>query len=355
MRIFSKRRAGIVGLGLVIGLATSAIVHAAVTFGPTRPTFTWANPAPYVTFNSITDNPVWGDERQLLKSRDVNASTSTYSTSTQVTDNEEVLLTVYFHNNAASNLNLTATNTQVKVALPSTSGTTLTPEAFISADNANPNQVWATADLTSSQPFTITYEPGSAKLYTNYVNGLQISDNVVTTGTEIGSGGTDGKVPGCSQYSGYVTIRVRVHVVPTPQVSFACTELDINQIDRTHFDFTAHATAQNANIQSYVFTAKNGNGSTVDTNTVNTSALSAVYHFNQTTAGTYTVSAVVNTDHGSTSASACSKQITVTSTPPQVLATSLPNTGPGDVLGIFAGVSSLGAAGHYAVRRFKRY
>lgn len=355
MRIFSKRRAGIVGLGLVTGLALSAIVHAAVTFGPTRPTFTWANPAPYITFNSITDNPVWGDERQLIKSRDINAPTSAYSTSTQVTDNEEVVLAIYFHNNAASNLNLTATNTQVKFALPSDSGTTLSPEAFISADNANPNQVWSTADLTSSQPFTITYESGTAKLYTNYVNGMQISDAVVTNGTLIGSGGTDGKVPGCSQFSGYVTIRVRVHLVPpTPQVSFACTELDVNQVDRTHFDFTAHATAQNATIQSYKFTALNGSGSTVDTNTVSTNALSAVYHFNQSTPGTYTVNAVVNTDHGSTSASACSKQITV-SAPPQVLATSLPNTGPGDVLGIFAGVSSLGAAGHYAVRRFKRY
>ena len=39
--------------------------------------------------------------------------------------------------------------------------------------------------------------------------------------------------------------------------------------------------------------------------------MSAVYHFNQSTAGTYTVSAVVNTDHGSTNAGDCSKQVTV--------------------------------------------
>jgi hypothetical protein len=42
-------------------------------------------------------------------------------------------------------------------------------------------------------------------------------------------------------------------------------------------------------------------------------------------------------------------------TPPTTPATTtLPNTGAGDVLEIFAGVSALGAAGHYATRRFKR-
>jgi len=357
MRVFSsKRRTKVLGLGLVTGLAVSAVAIAAVTFGPVRPTFTWANPAPYITFNSITDNPQWGDERQLIKARDLNSPTTAYSTSTQVTDGEDVVLAVFFHNNAASNLNLTATNTQVKFSLPGTSATILSPEAFISADNANPNQVFATADLTNSRPFTITYEPGTAKLYTNYVNGIQVSDNVVTSGTLIGSGGTDGRVPGCAQFSGFVTIRVKVHVTPSPQVSFACTELDVTQIDRTRFDFTAHATVQNANVTSYAFTAKNSGGSTVDTNTVNTSALSAVYHFNQSAPGTYTVSAVVNTDHGSTSASACTKQITVASVPPTPTppATVLPNTGAGDVLGIFTGVSSLGAAGHYVVNRRRR-
>src|SRR5579884_2333643 len=103
MRIFTRKRLSILAAALVSGVAATAVVHAAVTFGPSRPTFTWAQPADHITFNSITDNPVWGDERQLLKGRDLNAPTSAYATSTQVTDGEDVVLAVYFHNDAASN------------------------------------------------------------------------------------------------------------------------------------------------------------------------------------------------------------------------------------------------------------
>jgi len=204
-----------------VTLATAAVILpavaiAAVTFGPSRPTYTWANPADHITFNSITDNPVVGDERQLLKVRDINSPTTAYATSATVTDNEEVVLEVYFHNNAASNLNLVAQNTKVNIALPNGTASTQTATAYINATNATPTQVFATADMSASAPFTLTYEPGTAKLYTNYVNGIQISDAVVNGGTLIGTNGADGNVPGCSQYSGYVTIRARVHVPTTP-------------------------------------------------------------------------------------------------------------------------------------------
>ncbi len=206
-------------IAIALAALTATTVYAAVTWGPSRPTFTWDNTATYITFNSITDNPTYGDERQLLKVRDINSSTSAYATSAQVTDNEEVVLAVYFHNNAAANLNLTATNTQVKINLPSGNASTQTPTAYITADNANPNQVWATADLTNSTPFSLAYEPGTAKLYTNYVNGIAVSDNVVGSGALIGSNGTDGNVPGCGQFSGYVTIRARVHLAAAPVVA----------------------------------------------------------------------------------------------------------------------------------------
>ena len=45
---------------------------------------------------------------------------------------------------------------------------------------------------------------------------------------------------------------------------------------------------------------------------------------------------------------------TPTSTPTPTPPKTLPNTGAGDVLGIFTGVSSLGAAGHYIVSRKRR-
>src|SRR3989344_4927884 len=119
MITFSKRLAGFAGLGVVTFVAVAAVAYAAVTWGPDRPTFTSANPPSYITFNSMTNNPTWGDERFLVKARDVNASPNTYSTKMNVTDNQELLVAVYFHNNAASSLNLVDKNTKVQVNLPS--------------------------------------------------------------------------------------------------------------------------------------------------------------------------------------------------------------------------------------------
>jgi hypothetical protein len=360
MRIFSSWRRRVVALTAITGIALVPVVYATVTFGPSRPTFTWQNPASHITFNSITNNPSYGDERYLIEARDASAGTDTYAKQMQVKDNQEVALEVYFHNNAASNLNLVAKNTTVKVALPSSKTTDAEVKATVSADNATPQSVWATADLTNTQPFTLEYITGSAKLWTNYVSGVAVSDNIVNSGALVGTSGTDGKVPGCSQYSGYVTIRVRVHIQTPPQVKFACTDLDVTQVDRTRFDFTAHAEVKNATVNSYVFTVKDADNKVVDTKTVNTSNLSAVYHFNQSKVGTYTITTVIHTNQGTTEVGKCEATITVKSvppvtppvTPPQTPSTTtLPNTGPGDVIGLFAGVSALGTAGHYVVSR----
>lgn len=121
----------------------------------------------------------------------------------------------------------------------------------------------------------------------------------------------------------------------------------------------AHINGQTAGVTvtSYSFMVKDSNGKAVDNAAVNTNAQSAIYNFNQSTPGTYTVSVMANGDKGTSAA--CTQQITV-SAPASTLsasttkASALPNTGPGDVLGIFSGASLAGAAGHYAYRRLRR-
>lgn len=356
MNTFSKRLAGFVGLGVVTSLAIATVAYAAVTFGPSRPTFTWAHPATYVTFNSITDNPVYGDERFLVKARDVNAGTNTYSTKMSVNDNQELLVAVYFHNNAAANLNLVAKNTKVKVDLPSGSAASQELKAFISADNATPQTVFSTMDFTNANPFTLQFVSGSGQLKTNSVTAV-LSDNIVKDGVLVGTNGPNGNVPGCGEFSGYATFRVKVKVEqPKPVVKFACEALDVNKVSRTRFDFTAKASATNATVQSYVFTTKDANGNVVDTQTVTTSALSTNYIFNRDVVGTYTVSVVVKTDKGDANGTQCTKQVTVEAAPVVSGAVTpskeLPDTGAGAVVGIFAGASALAGAGHYAFRRF---
>jgi len=349
------------GLGLATALAVSAVAYAA-TFGPSRPTFTWLNTANYITFNSITDNPTWGDERFVVKARDASLGSSANSTNVQVKDGQELLVTTYFHNNAAANLNLVAKNTRVRVALPSSDSSSQSIKSHITADNSNPLEVFSTVDLKGTENFTLDYIEGSAQLKTNKVT-TALSDAVVSGGVLVGTNGPDGNVPGCGEFSGYVTFKVKVikKVTPPPkQHKFACDALDVKKIDRTKFDFTARASVENAVIQSYVFTAKNSAGSVVDTKTVTTNALSSVYQFNQSTAGTYTVSVVVNTDKGSTAVSnVCTKQVTVDAEPvvkPEVTPTptkELPSTGAGSVVGLFAGASALGTISHYLFRRYR--
>lgn len=360
-------RIAIAGFASLLLAALPATVFAG--YAPAnRPTFQCITPtncpgANYVVFNSFTNAPNYGDERAFFDAKDANiTSPGGYQDNTTVYDGEHLELRVYIHNNANPNAigfdAATAHNTTLQVLLPTSTQTTEEAAAQISASNANPTTVSDTADFNGPRPFSLSFDTSAPVNVTYRPNG---QGDYVTRALPSASFSNDwtmnanfGDWHGCFNYAALVTLTAVVHMQSVPQSNFACTELDVAQIDRTRFDFTAHATVQNVTVQSYKFTALNGSNSTVDTNTVDTNALSAVYHFNQSTPGTYTVNAVVNTDHGSTSASACSKQIVV-SAPPQVLATSLPNTGPGDVLGIFAGVSSLGAAGHYAVRRFKRY
>ena len=362
MRTLIKRAAGLLGLALVTSLAVTAIAQAAVTWGPSRPTYTWANPASKITFNSITDNPVWGDERFLVKARDANAATNTYSTSMTVTDNQELVVAVYFHNNASSDLQLVAKNTKVKVNLPSGTSASKELKATISADNATPQSVFSTMDLTNSQPFSLQYIAGSAQLKTNYIT-TSLSDSIIQDGVLVGTRGSEGKVDGCAQFSGYASFRVKVKVEkPQPEVKFACEALDVTKVSRTRFDFTARASATNATVQSYVFTAKDSSGNVVDTKTVNTSTLTADYTFERDVVGTYAVSVVVKTNKGDAPVGNCTKQVTVeaepvvsgkvTETPSPSPSKEIPDTGAGAVAGIFVGASALAGAGHYVFRRY---
>lgn len=207
-RMPKKLVAVFASLAIVLGVGITA--HAA--FGPDRPTFTMASPASYVTFNSITDNPVAGDERQFIKGAKPGAP-SFASSVTDVQDGEEVTVQMYVHNDAASNLSLVANNTQVRVALPTGSNQSPNLTGYISADNANPTSVFSTMSIagTNNGFMELAYVPGSAS-FKNNVGTFVLPDTIVTTGAQIGYGAMNGALPGCAEYSGWVTMRVKVNM-----------------------------------------------------------------------------------------------------------------------------------------------
>ncbi|MBX4197424.1 hypothetical protein KW801_02615 [Candidatus Saccharibacteria bacterium] len=337
----------------------------------------------FVTFNSFTDAPNPdapnnGDERGFFEAKDAALSTSPqdgFSDTLAVRDGELVMFRVYVHNDANPNLMgvdaATAHNVSVMVQLPANNSVDNSAIAYISSTNSRPLQISDTVSFSSTSPVNLTFDQnspvnitkrtnnGTGDFATNMAGGVAFTDN---NNVKINLGDW----PGGFNNHGLITFTAVVHTNTIQPVAFACSSLLRSTIDNNRSTFTANAngTVSGANITSYNFTVKDSSGRVVDNSTVNTNAQSAIYNFNQSTPGTYTVSSVVNSDKGSTSSSVCSQQITVlaptstlsaaTTSTPVTATTNLPNTGAGDILGIFSGASILGGAGHYAVRRLRR-
>jgi hypothetical protein len=335
-------RVVVVGAALVLIPASTALAG----WGPARTTFTWNSPATYITFNSITDNPQFGDERAFFDGRD--AASSTWSDNLSVSDNEELVLRIYYHNDASSNLNLVANNTRVRIALPHTAATSTYANAHISASNANPGDVADTVNFYGTNPFTMEYVPGSAQIWNNVLRGTQMSDDIVTSnGALVGYSQLDGKIQGCAEFSGYVTIKVRVHMQTPPPSHFTATATA---------KATANASAKASCPDSNASASASASATATATATATSDISQADADQKAQAAAQEQANAKAQADaKASAQAKAkaavkCSKPVTTASTKPHAL----PNTGAGDVVGLFAGASAVGTAGHYFVSRRNR-
>lgn len=198
---------------LAIVAAAVAVPAGLYAWGPNRPTFTVENPANHVTFNSITNNPNYGDERNFVTVKD--PATGNYVDTVNVEQGKEYEVRVLVHNNANANLNLTALNTTLKTAITNTTGKQNAITSYVSADNAQPQTVYDDAFFKSEKDFNLTYVPGSVRAYNNgYAAGGQgkaMSDNLFTqAGVKLGYAAEgDGKIPGCFEYINYVYFKVK--------------------------------------------------------------------------------------------------------------------------------------------------
>ncbi|MDO4870645.1 MAG: DUF11 domain-containing protein [Candidatus Saccharibacteria bacterium] len=193
-------------VGVVI---TSALAQA---WGPSRNTFTTERPANYITFNSITNSP-YGDERNFVRIKDASQPDSTYANSIKLEPGKTYEVYTYFHNNAAANLNLVAENTKLKTYIPNEmkAGQQARIDSRISASNATPNEVYDEAFVSTDSDVALRYVEGSAKLTTKKVSNVPLPfAEMIGAGTLIGTYGRDGRVPGCNEFSGYVTYQFKV-------------------------------------------------------------------------------------------------------------------------------------------------
>ncbi|MDB5177809.1 MAG: exported protein of unknown function [Candidatus Saccharibacteria bacterium] len=213
LRNAPKRLSAIVAV-LAVAVIVPAALHA---WGPDRPTYTIEQPADHVTFNSITNNPNIGDERNFVGIRESGTST-TWTDNMNVEKGKEYTVRVYVHNNAAANLNKVAQDVTAKVNLPTTTGKSIQVDGLISSSNASPTEVWDQANFKSNEDFNLAYVAGSLKFENNAFGaaGTAIPESVFTNaGAKLGYDKLDGKIPGCFQYAGYLTFKVKPQFAPT--------------------------------------------------------------------------------------------------------------------------------------------
>ncbi|MBQ3296940.1 DUF11 domain-containing protein [Candidatus Saccharibacteria bacterium] len=214
--INSKKKIGI--FGTVATVCASLLSVAAVSaWGPERATFTMEKPATYPTFNSITNNPTIGDERDFVRVGEINADVTDLKDSVEVIPGRQYLVYIYFHNNASATFNDSAHNhsgVAVKSRLASSFSTVLTPAkqgtitATITAENTNPTSVWDEAHMTTTTDKVLMhYVAGSAKIYNDWqANGSVMPSSLFTEqGTLIGLNALNGVIPGCEEYHGVVS------------------------------------------------------------------------------------------------------------------------------------------------------
>ncbi len=211
-----KKQFGLLGLVATFGVSLLGISSASA-WGPERSTFTMQNPATYPTFNSITDNPTIGDERDFVRIGEVNADVTDLKNEVEIVPGRQYLVYIYFHNNASSTFNDSAHNhsgVAVRTRMASSFSTVLTPNdkgkvtATITADNANPESVWDEAYFTTkTDKVLMHYVSGSSRIYNDWkANNSVLSTSLFTEkGTLLGLNELNGVIPGCEEYHGVVT------------------------------------------------------------------------------------------------------------------------------------------------------
>jgi uncharacterized repeat protein (TIGR01451 family)/LPXTG-motif cell wall-anchored protein len=182
-----------------------------LAWGPERPTYTMEKPADHVTFDSITNNPNYGDERNFVTIKDAsNTNAGGWVDEITPQNGKEYYVRMYVHNNAAANLNLVAKNVTAKFNVPTYAAKRVQIDGYLSADNATPGSIWDQAVFSSNNNFNLSYEAGSAT-YTNnvFTGGTALPDSVASSGAKLGYRSMNGDIPGCLQYSGYVIFKVK--------------------------------------------------------------------------------------------------------------------------------------------------
>ena len=220
---FKKINFLVVVFGLIlVGIAGNIIKNDSAKalvdtpWGPDRKTFTWEDPAPYATFNSITNNPQLGDERNFVRIREVKDDEK-FGDSVTLEAGKTYEVYIYYHNNAdAHDVGKTAIGIADGAAMKSSfpafvkSGEKATVTGTVFASDTDPLEVWDGAYMIASQDIYLRYVPGTAIIHNGgTLNGQSIGpDYLFGNGALLGYNKFSGLLPGCNEYAGFVTYQL---------------------------------------------------------------------------------------------------------------------------------------------------
>lgn len=212
-------------LGTGVWITNGDTLALDASWGPERETFTWQVPATYPTFNSITDNPSLGDERNFVRVKEYGTENN-YADYVDAVGGKIYEVYVYYHNNASANLNESgkgiADNVRLSMAIPQNlkAGDSAVIKGTIKSTNTNPSSVWDTAFLNAQEDLTLNYVANSAVIHNDgSANNSVLEGSVLLndTGVQLAHWKEEwGMIPGCNEYAGYVTFQLQAVGENTP-------------------------------------------------------------------------------------------------------------------------------------------
>jgi conserved repeat protein len=231
----------VLSVGAVLGLGVHDVNAESRAWGPERPTYTWQTPADHVTFNSITDNPSIGDERNFVRIKKYGTNDK-YRDSIDLEVGAEYEVGIWYHNDASANLNASgkgmANNVRLRMEAPGkvNGGHAGEIKGIISSTNATPVEVWDTAYVHTKSTVLLRYVANSATLHNHGTANGQILSSEAMFGKEgaklAHSINHWGDIPGCNEYAGYVTYRFKVDQAAFDISKTVSKEKDANYVEK---------------------------------------------------------------------------------------------------------------------------
>lgn len=239
------------------------------------------------------------------------------------------------------------TNVTVQAGFQSAASTKNVSVIVIRASNAHPSSTSDTATVNLSSSQKVSYLSGSSELLDQNGNFIRnIGDVTQGSGVNIGNVGIS------VNEKRFVQFKAKVNCPTPPESSGMCKLLSMTVVNKDDREVQASVTGEVNNATIIGYSIDFGDGTVVEQQSAN---------HKYAKDGTYNVVGTVkvklaNGEVQSKTAQSCESQITFTpNKPPKVTPpptpSSLPNTGPGDVIAAFFGISSISSVLYYAVTR----